>query len=476
MDERAARDVVLAHALETTDDEHQLLRAEDRREASLSARNLCGLQGGRDAGRDPAGSFLQTRAALLLDGLERRAPTLKAMRHPPRLAPLASWLLPLAAFLAGALTERIANPHRMDLLSPPLLGVLGWNLLMYAILAASLVVPPLRQRGAALFARPWLPEGWRWRPRRGSPALAAAGARFALDWQRLAAPLHLARGKRILHLCAALFGAGVALSLYARGLTVEYRVGWESTFLDAGQVHAILSTLFAPATWLFRLPGFTPAEIAALRFDAPGFVAGGARWVHLYAALLAIVVVIPRLLLAAVARWKETHLRADFPLDMGLPYYRKLLGSLSPVPLRLRVIPYSFAVDAARGQALQAVARSMLGDTAQAAVMPGWDYGADPLDMPAPDAADEGATVTAALVNLSATPEAENHGAFLDHLARALPGKIVLAVDQSAYAARLDGQAGADRRLEERRRLWQDFGTLHKVPVTFVDLLHPPDA
>lgn len=474
MDERAARDVVLAHAIETTDDEHQLLRAEDRREASLSARNLCGLQGGRDAGRDPAGRFLETRAALLLDGLERRAPAVRALRHPHRLAALAGWLLPLAAFLAGALAERIANPHRMDLLSPPLLGVLAWNLLMYAILAVSAAVPSLRRRGTALFARPWLPAGWN--RRRGSSALATAGTRFALDWQRLAAPLHLARGKRILHLCAALFGAGIALSLYARGLTVEYRVGWESTFLDASQVHAILGVLFAPATWLFRVPGFTPAEIAALRFDADGFATGGARWVHLYAALLTIVVVIPRLALAAVARWKETRLRADFPLDMGLPYYRKLLGSLSPVPLRLRVIPYSFAVDAARGRALQAVARSMLGDTAQATVLPGWDYGADPQDMPAPDSAGEPATVTAALVNLSATPEAENHGAFLDHLARALPGKIVLAVDQSAYAARLDGQAGADRRLEERRRLWQDFGTLHKVPVTFVDLLHPPDA
>ncbi|WP_296555625.1 DUF2868 domain-containing protein [Pigmentiphaga sp.] len=476
MDERAAREVVLAHAIETTDDEHQLLRAEERREASLSARNLCGLQGGRDAGRDPAGSFLQIRAALLLDGLERRVPALKAMRHPPRLIGPAGWLVPVAGFLAGALTERIANPHRMDLLSPPLLGVLGWNLLMYAILVVSAAVPPLRRRGAALFARPWLPDGWRWPRRRAPSALAAAGARFAIDWQRLASPLHLARGKRILHLSAALFGAGVALSLYARGLTVEYRVGWESTFLDAGQVHAILSVLFAPAVWLFQLPGFTPAEVAALRFDAAGSVAGGARWVHLYAALLAIVIVIPRLLLAAVSRWKETHLRADFPLDLGLPYYRKLLGSLSPVPLRLRVVPYSFAIDETRGQALQAVARSMLGDTAQAVVQPALDYGADPEDMPSPDAAGEPATVTAALVNLSATPEAENHGTFLDHLARALPGKVVLAVDQSAYAARLDGQAGADRRLEERRRLWQDFGSLHKVPVTFIDLRHPPDA
>jgi len=474
MDERAARDVVLAHALETTDDEHQLLRAEDRRQASLSARNMCGLQGGRGTGQDAAGGFLRTRAALLLDGLERRFPALQAVRHPSRMAALAGWLVPAAAFLAGTLTERIAHPHRMDLLSPQLLSILGWNLLMYAILLASMAIPALRRWGAALAARSWLPE--RRRRRRMPSALAAAGARFTADWARLAAPLHLARGQRILHLSAALFGAGVALSLYARGLTVEYRVGWESTFLDAGQVHALLNALFAPAIWLFRLPGFTAGEIAALRFDAIGGVAGGARWVHLYAALLAVVVVIPRLLLAAVARWKEARLRADFPLDFSLPYYRRLLGPLSPVPLRLRVIPYSFAIDERRGQALQAVARSMLGETAQAAVLPGWEYGADPGGMPPPDTDGEPATVTAALVNLSATPEAESHGGFIDHLARALPGKLVLAVDQSAYAARLGGQAGGARRMEERKRLWQDFGNLHQVPVTFVDLLHPPDA
>ncbi|MDX3905789.1 MAG: DUF2868 domain-containing protein [Pigmentiphaga sp.] len=461
--------MVLARAIETTDQEHQLLRADEIRQAGLSARNMGHLQGGGDA----ADAFLSRRAALLLDALERRMPALAAARRPYRITVLASWALPPAGLVAGALTERIANPHRMDLLSLPLLGVLAWNLLMYLVLLAFQAIPALRRRRTMLLDHVWKPAGGP-RRRRAPAALASAIARFSGDWHRLAAPLNLARARRTLHLAAALFGAGIAASLYVRGLIVEYRVGWESTFLGAEHVHAILQVLFAPATWLFQLPGFSLADVAALRFDANGGQPGGARWVHSYAALLAVVVIIPRLLLAGGAAWTAARLRREFPLDVGQPYYRKLLGALSPVPLRLRIIPYSFSVDEERNQGLQAVARAMLGDTAQATVGAGWGYGTDPEERPPQDLAGEPATVTAALVNLSATPERENHGAFLDALARALPGKLVLMVDQSSYASRLAGQADATRRLEERKRLWQDFGRLHQVPVTVVDLLDPP--
>jgi len=475
MDERAARDVVLAHAIEATDHNHQLLRAEELRQASLSARNMGALKRPRDTGHSAADSFLGARAALLLDALEKRMPSVGAMRRPPRLMRLAGWIVPTVALLAGALTERIANPHRMDLLSLPLLGVIGWNVLMYILLFASALLP-LRGLRRLPSAASRLSEIWM-RRQRHPPAMATALVRFSADWRRLAAPLDLARIRRALHLSAALFGLGVASSLYVRGLIVEYRVGWESTFLDAGQVHAILRVLFAPAAWLLQLPGFSPDEIAALRFGTDGGTPAGARWVHLYAALLGVVVIIPRLLLAAAAHWRVRHLRRNFPLDLGLPYYRKLLGALSPTPLRLRVIPYSFAVDARRSDALQAVARSLLGETAQASIMPTREYGSDADDTTLPTSPGEAATLTAALVNLAATPEAENHGAFLDSLKQVVPGKVVLLVDQSAYAARLAAQPDAARRIQERKRLWQDFGDLHQVPVTFVDLLlSPTDA
>ncbi|VCU71023.1 hypothetical protein PIGHUM_03103 [Pigmentiphaga humi] len=469
MDERAARDVVLVHALETTHPDAPLLRSDESRQAGISARNMGTLGRARQA--DAADAFLHTRAVLLLDVLERRLPALGAVRRPYPLGRTAGWIVPIAGLLAGALTERIANPHRLDLLSLPLLAVLGWNLLMYAALLAAWLMPGAR-RIALRKMRGWHAPSWL---RRRPPAtLAAALARFAGEWQRLSAPLTVARSKRMLHLAAALFGAGIALSLYARGLFVEYRVGWESTFLSAPQVHALLEALFAPAGWLFGVAPPTLEQVQAMRFGAADGVADGARWVHAYAALLAVVVVAPRLLLAAWARWRETRLHAAFPLDLSQPYYRRLLGALSPVPLRMLVLPYSYALDETRTQALQGVARAQLGDTAQAVILPSCDYGADPDEAPGLDAASEPPTLAAALFSLAATPEQDAHGRFVAHLAQALPGRLILLIDASGYASRLAGQADAGRRLAERQRLWQDFADLYRVPARFTDLLPPP--
>ena len=71
-------------------------------------------------------------------------------------------------------------------------------------------------------------------------------------------------------------------------------------------------------------------------------------------------------------------------------------------------------------------------------------------------------TCTCVLMNLAATPEAENHGVVIaaarDSARRARPPAAVrVVVDESPYAERLAGDASLAPRLEERRRLWRDF-------------------
>ena len=61
------------------------------------------------------------------------------------------------------------------------------------------------------------------------------------EWLTLSAPLMSARVAAILHAAAFAFALGAIASLYLRGIVFDYRAGWESTFLAAGEVHRILA-------------------------------------------------------------------------------------------------------------------------------------------------------------------------------------------------------------------------------------------
>ncbi|GGX14397.1 hypothetical protein GCM10007242_21030 [Pigmentiphaga litoralis] len=472
MDERAARDVLAIRAIETTDTAHAVLDDAAYREASLSARRQLQLGASGDAAAVTPDAFLARRADLLLTDLATHTPGLAAWRQPLRWPTLLVVVLPVIALISGMLTERIANPHRMDLLSLPLLGIVGWNVLVYVGMLVMAVLPSASARLPQWQLPAWLSGATRRLHGRPTPAVAKAIAAFQHDWQVRAAPLTAARWRRALHLAAAALAAGVIASLYLRGLTVEYRVGWESTFMDAPGVHRLLAIVFSPVTALFPALNWLPTDIAALRFSDSGGTANGAPWIHRYALLFLLLIVVPRIVMAAYAHWRAARLQAHFPVPYDEPYFRRLLGALGSQALVLRVIPYSFAVDEHRDAGLKAFARTLLGDTAQMTLRPAAAYGDTPeAALTGTDVTHDTATTTLVLFNLSATPEIDTHGAFVDHLLRALPGKVAVAVDTSAYAQRLGGAGDAAARLSQRRQLWQDFANLHKVHLHVIDLL-----
>ena len=108
------------------------------------------------------------------------------------------------------------------------------------------------------------------------------------------------------------------MSIAVGGLVRQYQVGWESTWLDAPQVHALLRALFAPVTALFQLEPVTLAELERMHFRSghrPG-AEDARRWVLLYLALLAIVVMLPRAVLSLHAAWRKRRLRRAVALDL----------------------------------------------------------------------------------------------------------------------------------------------------------------
>ena len=353
MDEPAARRVVLAYAIESADAQALLVSAVERDQIDREARQAAGVGSDETATVKPE-HFLDLRARALLAAVAGRNPQLAALQEPGSWQRWFAALTPAAALVLGVLTDVIANPHRVDLVSLPLLGIVAWNLAIYLTLIGGWV---LRRRGEA---RPLLAGLGRWTD--GERALRRGGASlrtevlalFHLRWYPATQALHVLRIKRVLHLAAAAWAVGVALSILARGLVVEYRVGWESTFLTDGQVHAVLSFLRLPALLLFPFDPFSVQEVASLRFSEAGGALAGARWVYMYVALLVVWVVIPRILLAALAYWRERMHARNVRIDLQEPYYQRLLSLLHSVRVQLCLVTHR---DADKARLLKVLAQ-----------------------------------------------------------------------------------------------------------------------
>ena len=475
LSEQVARDILLVRAIENADTARQLLSEDDRSYATASALKLAQWDVSDGQSALTPTLLLQKRAELLLKKITERHPafaTFTAHRQGGRLFGIA---LPMLALVAGFAIERIADPHRVDLLSAPLLLILGWNVAVYLVLLVSLFMPalPVRRLTAGLLTR--LSNFKSAVPRKLPPLLALALSKFAIEWLDLSAPLNAARIKRIVHLSSACFAIGAVGALYAHGINARYQAGWESTWLDSGQLHAILSLLFMPASVVFQLPGFSIADVQALQLPQSAAPANGALWVHLYGATLFLFVVLPRLLLALAAGWKERKLAAHFPVDLRQPYFRQISGQIGmDTPTVLRVFPYSFTLDERRDCGLATVAQMLLGDPARVMLRPSTAYGQELKNEPLPDPA--GAVDIAhsvALFNLSATPEKENHGAFIDQFTRLKTPDFSVMVDESGYLERLGALAGAAARMGERIALWRQFCELHQVQLSIVNLVRP---
>lgn len=287
--------------------------AEDRRWATRQA--LAGVGEGAVPER-----FVLARTALALPRLlardaEGAAWLQRRGWHPAWVA--GAVVLGLAAGLAA---DQLGPPDRVNLLAPAVWAVVTWNLIVY--LALGLPGSPMAG------VRSWLARGIAgWRGAGPGTTMQAE----ALWWQH-AAPLMARRSALVLHAAAAALALGLAAGLYMRGLVLDYRAGWQSTFLEAGTVQQLLGWLLAPAA---ALSGVALPDVAPLRL-APGqaATASAAPWIHLYATTLALAVVLPRLALAALAARGAARLALRFPLALDTPYFEALHPLMRPGTVR----------------------------------------------------------------------------------------------------------------------------------------------
>ncbi len=470
MNEASAKKVCFIRAVETADAERKLLSEEDRGYAGRIATEQTRWQAAGQGERPSSQAYLFKRAELLTGKLAERFP--KALRafESMRWRPWIGLLIPLFAFVLGAAAEHVADRHRINILAFPLLGLLLWNLAVYLMLFAGAAHALGRRR---TFGPIWLHRqifGIRGAfGARAAGPLAAALARFVMDWTQRSSPLLAARAARVLHLAAALLALGVVAGLYLRGLVFEYRAGWDSTFLDANAVHALLAFVLQPAARLVGVPFPGVAEIAALRWSAgDGEIA--ARWIHMFAATALLWVVVPRLILAAIAARRERRRATDFPLAFDEPYFRRVLSAWREVPARVRIAPFAYTPAESANEGLRRLAAQLFGQSVKLQFSRPVDYGDEDVPAPADRAGAPPTDLLVAVFNLAATPENENHGVFLDGLLSSGAGAVIALVDESSYRRRLAAQPGTQERLAERRRAWSGLAGTRGLGVVFADL------
>lgn len=462
-----------------------LFTAEDRRQAT--AAGLHGTDGRGSRGRRGSDEgFLVRRSDFAFARMATRVPALAhADRHVCWPAWI-GWALPGLALVLGVATNEIGGGGRLNIIAFPLMGMLAWNLVVYGALFAAWLrrlgrgAAPDAARGPFARALGWaigraLPAG-------GDGTVAArAIAQFVPDWLSASSALTQARISRTLHLAAAALATGVLLGMYARALGVEYRAGWESTFIDAETLHRVVGVVLAPASRLtgVALPDVAQLEAIRWRPGRPGENAG--RWIHLFATTATLFIIGPRLLLAGWEALRAWRLAGRLPAPGREDFYvRRLLRDARDVGALVRVIPYSFHLPPETGQRLRRLLTAVLGDRARVTLDAPIAYGGED-DWLGALTVDPEVDHVLVLFNLSATPETETHGDVVERLRGRLdeggggPALSVI-VDESAYRQRLAGQAGSAQRLEARRLAWNAVLGRAGVTELAVDLASDDEA
>ena len=469
MNEAAARQVTLLEAYESVQPASPGWSDDDRAWADRVAMEAAGSAAGAGATPD---EFLAQRAGHAMQRLAPRERAAARWLAQPLWRKRWGAIVAVVAFVLGLLADGVGSSQRVNLLAPPLWGVLAWNAVVYLGLLGALLAGLLRRgpgtpgpvvRGMQALLRIGLDV-------RSGSALHG----FVQRWAQRSAGLSALRAGALLHAGAAVLALGLITGLYARGLVLDFRAAWESTFLSPTMAHALVSSVLAPASRLSGIALPDAAAFAALQAVHGDASAGApaAPWLHLFALSLLLFVVLPRALLALLCAARARLQARRFALPLDTPYFQRLLRLQRGTAAQVQVWPYAVTPSPQAVLGLRSVLADAFGARLGLQIAAGVGFGAEDDAPPAPASTTSHAVVW---FDLSATPEPENHARFVRQLAAALPkgASVLVLIDEAAFKRRF---AAMPQRLAQRREAWRaicaELGTL---PV-FADLDAPDPA
>ena len=495
MREQALRSVLLVKAIEATDIAGAILPAGDRAQATRDTMRALGIATeAKDGSIDDAlaARALAERAERLAGPLAERYPIVSEVLGRTRTPTWILVTLLLIAFMTGLGLSALDGSRRINILAFPFLGLIAWNLVTYAVLVIAWVRDHRGAQAPATARGHWAGKAFARRigplvrqTARVHAVLAKAISAYAASWTDLGRAFIAQHARRGLHLAAAAVALGLIFGLYLRGSVLRYEAGWESTFLGPAQVRTVLGVLFGPVSGWSGVPLPESLDaIESLRWTAAGGGGDAAPWIHLIALSLACYVVVPRLLLAGAATLSLAHLGRAGALPAELRGYAGDVlgrGALVRSSGITSVTPYAYEPAETSLAGLERWLESPMQGDVRIDRRTTLRYGEEDMAGPAFDfGAYRVADLHIVLMNLAATPEAENHGVVIaaarDSARKARPAATVrIVVDESPYSQRLARDASFGSRLEERRQLWRDFVLGYGLEAEIVDLAKTGD-
>ena len=440
LSESDARDVLFAEMLEKRAGGDGRWSAGTRDAATRDAKRLAG-EG--VCARD----FLPLRARLVAARLHEDPANAFGTTSFRRASLALTVILGLAALMSGMLTDHLATEGaRINLLSPPLLLLIVWNLAVYLLI----ILKPLMPSGISrrpLSVREFLSRSLLKAAGSSAVSVEAGTALFLPQCRWLVA--------RALHIAAILFASGLLAGMAVRGIGTAYSAGWESTwFADRPDIIAkLLNALYG---WLPSfLPGISalPGEGALSAMNlAAGGSAPGADWLARMIWSLFILIILPRAAFAAACLWrarKEAR-RLRVPLDDG--ELDRLLQDGKPRTIK------TFVVTDASDRALPEID----GPFRKLIVNP-WEA---PDFTTLSDAGISPGDRVLLVLDPTATPEEEVHGALIHALTMRTPN-VNLSLDFSQLSTRF---SETPERLQSRRALWEHFASENGVQLRITGL------
>ena len=464
--------ILLVEALEESDPQGKFLPLSTRHHATQQAR-----QAHRPSENHSPNSslpFLQKRTETIWAFLSQSYPslTLVESRLTPHISP---WMVAIPALIVGLLINGLGTSQRVNLLNFPLLLLLAWNVGMYVSTAILQTMPSSTTKTWLDLPAHWLSKlTSRWETKAGPcrKAMDASAAgwvqesthRFlATCWQETR-HLWIQRLRHFLHLGAACMALGIVLGLYIRGLALDYQATWESTFLSANHVHAILHSLLGPAAWLIGYTFPTVSDIINLQAPQHG---PAATWIHLWAVTALTVIVIPRSLLAWVRHQSLMRAQETFALPVHKPYFVHLLAPNRGQGMHVAIMPYSYHPSARAKALLETGFLDLFGNLATLHWQPAVPFG---HDAPAwPESTNSVQTIVV-IFNAGQTPEWEVQGEWLHllqtELHTAQPGsRLLVMLDEEPYRQIVD-----HTRMAERRQAWRRLGDQYHLTLVPFDV------